>query len=263
MLYIALVLGVTYLLFLLFMPKASKKSQSRYKTEMDLSEREAFNVYENMAPELKAMSTLISHIIRADGMVYCGELSVVRNFAYEMYEDKDAEALVFASGLDCAYTAMNIQKACSQVNSFFPEYYDRYAICELLFSIVAYDKMISGNEWAVLLGILPHLNIKKHDISYFKYRYANLVNGGKHFNYRQEYSQSSGSKRTAVAKDMSQFYAVLGLEDGATQEEVQNAYRQLAKTYHPDTCQSPALQKILTEKFKEISNAYSQLKAIG
>ena len=80
MLYIALVLGVTYLLFLLFMPKASKKSQSRYKTEMDLSEREAFNVYDNMAPELKAMSTLISHIIRADGMVYCGELSVVRVF---------------------------------------------------------------------------------------------------------------------------------------------------------------------------------------
>ena len=62
---------------------------------------------------------------------------------------------------------------------------------------------------------------------------------------------------------MSQFYAVLGLEDGATQEEVQNAYRQLAKTYHPDTCQNPALQKILTEKFKEISNAYSQLKALG
>ncbi|MCQ2207681.1 MAG: DnaJ domain-containing protein [Paludibacteraceae bacterium] len=43
-------------------------------------------------------------------------------------------------------------------------------------------------------------------------------------------------------------------------DEVHSAYRKLAKKYHPDTTVNPALQSILTEKFKEISNAYNHLK---
>lgn len=51
------------------------------------------------------------------------------------------------------------------------------------------------------------------------------------------------------------YYEVLGLQRGATKEEIKNAYRKLALQYHPDRNK----EKGAEEKFKEISEAYAVL----
>ena len=56
----------------------------------------------------------------------------------------------------------------------------------------------------------------------------------------------------APARD---FYDVLGVNRGASQDEIQRAYRKLARTYHPDLNSDPAAE----ERFKEISEAYAVL----
>jgi curved DNA-binding protein len=56
----------------------------------------------------------------------------------------------------------------------------------------------------------------------------------------------------APARD---FYDVLGVSRGASQDEIQRAYRKLARTYHPDLNSDPAAE----ERFKEISEAYAVL----
>jgi curved DNA-binding protein len=56
----------------------------------------------------------------------------------------------------------------------------------------------------------------------------------------------------APARD---FYDVLGVSRGASQDEIQRAYRKLARTYHPDLNRDPAAE----ERFKEISEAYAVL----
>jgi curved DNA-binding protein len=56
----------------------------------------------------------------------------------------------------------------------------------------------------------------------------------------------------APARD---FYAALGVARGATPEEIQRAYRKLARTYHPDINKDPSAE----ERFKEVSEAYSVL----
>jgi len=56
----------------------------------------------------------------------------------------------------------------------------------------------------------------------------------------------------APARD---FYDVLGVNRGASQDEIQRAYRKLARTYHPDLNRDPAAE----ERFKEISEAYAVL----
>lgn len=51
------------------------------------------------------------------------------------------------------------------------------------------------------------------------------------------------------------FYEVLGVSRGASQEEVQEAYRKLARRYHPDVNSSPEAE----DRFKELNEAYSVL----
>ncbi len=51
------------------------------------------------------------------------------------------------------------------------------------------------------------------------------------------------------------FYEVLGVGRGAAPDDIQQAYRKLARTYHPDVNKDPGAE----ERFKEINEAYQAL----
>lgn len=51
------------------------------------------------------------------------------------------------------------------------------------------------------------------------------------------------------------FYEVLGVSRSASQDEIQQAYRQLARKYHPDVNKDPGAE----ERFKDLNEAYSVL----
>lgn len=54
---------------------------------------------------------------------------------------------------------------------------------------------------------------------------------------------------------------ILGLEPGASYEQIQEAYRDLIKVWHPDRfAHDPRLQQKAHEQLKKINEAYSQLK---
>lgn len=51
------------------------------------------------------------------------------------------------------------------------------------------------------------------------------------------------------------YYEVLGISKGASQDEIKKAFRSLARKYHPDINKEPGAE----EKFKEINEAYETL----
>ena len=55
---------------------------------------------------------------------------------------------------------------------------------------------------------------------------------------------------------MKEYYSILGLNEGATADEVKKAYRKMSKKYHPDLNPN---NKEAEEKFKQISEAYGIL----
>lgn len=58
--------------------------------------------------------------------------------------------------------------------------------------------------------------------------------------------------RRAMGKD---YYRILGLSRGATEDDIKKAYRKQALRYHPDKNKDPGAE----ERFKEIAEAYDVL----
>ena len=54
-------------------------------------------------------------------------------------------------------------------------------------------------------------------------------------------------------------YRILGVSPNATNEEVKNAYRELAKKYHPDNYANSPIADVAEEKMKEINDAYDEI----
>lgn len=54
-------------------------------------------------------------------------------------------------------------------------------------------------------------------------------------------------------------YEVLGINQGASEEEIKRAYREMVKKYHPDQYQDNPLSTLAEEKLREINEAYESL----
>ena len=56
-------------------------------------------------------------------------------------------------------------------------------------------------------------------------------------------------------------YSILGVPYGASDEEVKNAYRNLARRYHPDNyADSNPLKELAKDKMQEINAAYDEIQ---
>jgi DnaJ like chaperone protein len=79
--------------------------------------------------------------------------------------------------------------------------------------------------------------------------------------FRRQYVRAG---RGAAASSSAGSYAVLGVDPGASDDEVKRAYRKMVHEYHPDTIASKGLPEEFNtfahEKFKEIQEAYEAIK---
>ena len=55
-------------------------------------------------------------------------------------------------------------------------------------------------------------------------------------------------------------YEVLGVPSNASDDEVKRAYRELSRKYHPDGYVDNPLAGLAEEKFKEVQEAYQQIR---
>lgn len=98
---------------------------------------------------------------------------------------------------------------------------------------------------------------------FFRNIFGGGFGGSTYGNSSGGYRQGGSYQRTGTyTSNRSRYYRILGVKDGASQEEIKKAYRQLAKEHHPDKFvnASDSEKKFHENKMKEINEAYENLK---
>lgn len=193
--------------------------------------------------ELNLLS-LCTLVIRANGRVTQDELDFVRNQFVRQYGKERANA-VFRTFNQLKGREISAQRVAGYVR-MRTNYETRLQILYFLFGIAQSDGFVSADEVEQIEQIAFYLQIEKEDYISIK---AMFTTQGR---------SSSGSYNTQSSPDA---YAILGIRPEATDAEVKQAYRAMAKKYHPDKVitEDEAIKKGAEEKFKQVQQAYEQI----
>ncbi len=133
------------------------------------------------------------------------------------------------------------------------ELQDRRKMIEFLFKFTVLEDGIRNNEWNLLIQWMIDLRFNNNYIEYFKKRYAPLRTEF------DEYQRSGSSSTNYSASYLKPYYAVLGLQEGATDEEIKRAYHELALQHHPDLPKNAARIEECEAMMARVNEAYEKV----
>ena len=143
-------------------------------------------------------------------------------------------------------------------------------VIALLYALNPYDilpDVMIGWGWLddlVILGLLwRYLYAQKKKRETFQKYYKNSQQAHNDDNRTAGGNEFRGHKNNRESSSQWDPYRILGVENGASQETVKKAFRELAGKYHPDKVEHLGDEfRVLAEKrFKEIQRAYDELKS--
>ena len=125
-------------------------------------------------------------------------------------------------------------------------YEPRLILLELIYQIVYTKDPVPENELASARKIATFLEISEYDHRTIEAKYRYQRQRGANESY-----ESAG-----------QYYALLGLDDGADMSAIKKAYRQLSMKYHPDKVShlGDEFKVVAEEKMKDLNQAYEFFK---
>ena len=178
--------------------------------------------------------SLCAIVMKSDGVVSEQEMQFVQRYFVQTYGQERANSLFRRFNTEIDKSAITASSVCAKINLRLP-YEVKLQLVHFLFGLAQTDGQISGAELEKITEIASLLQIKTLD-------------------FRSVKAMFVASTESA--------YAILEIERSASDQEVKNAYRNMAKKYHPDRVitQDEALKKGAEEKFKQVQAAYEQIQ---
>ena len=130
-----------------------------------------------------------------------------------------------------------------------------------LFSMAMANGQIKQVEEGYLKDVAELIHINDYQFNVIKSKFVKEQYYQSYSYKEQKTGQNKGFSKQFFSSQNAA-YLTLELSKFATDEEVKAAYRQLAKTYHPDKQGnvSETTRKVAEQKFKEVTQAYELIK---
>lgn len=217
----------------------------------------------------RALFTTMGRLAKIDGRVTESEIHVARQIMQHMQlnavKQKEAMAL-FNQGKQPGYDVQpmltELLRVCRNRRNLL-----RMFIQLLLQAAYADGEIVQG-ELSFLQQVASGLGFSSREFqqmhamyqAQFQFRQRWQSRGQSSGGYQQQGYQSRPDSR----QDIKQAYAILGVGEQASMEEVKKAYRRLMNQYHPDKLVAKGLpeemMKAANEKTQQIKEAYEMIK---
>ena len=129
------------------------------------------------------------------------------------------------------------------------------AFVHKLFKLTIVEDGIHNDEWNLLMKIMEEMDFNHNFINYFIRRYKSL---------RTESENSSNNESTSTEEKsislLKPYYDLLGLDVGASDEEIKKAYHNLALQHHPDMKKNAGRTKECEEMMAKINEAVEKIR---
>lgn len=218
------------------------------------------NPYGEDGPSAKARSmvfcasaaAMLAKLAKADGRVTSDEIKSVER----AFERLNFQSSARAYAVDVFRRAKDDNHSIYEYASEFASAIDSVDVRELFYGLLwdlAFSDGAAGEvELSILRQITGSLKVR---FDWFGYYYRSHVGGG----------ERSGCGGAARAEDtLLAAYRILNVPPSATDEEVKNAYRDLAKKNHPDLLRAQGLPEEMvgqaTERMKRINDAWQTIR---
>lgn len=189
---------------------------------------------------------ILMHIARIDGEVSRDEVQTIqRFFQFNLRYNQTQMRWVKDLIKEATSSTISLEDLLQEFKSTFA-YEPRLILLELVYQILYTKSTVPESELDIARYIARYLDINAYDHRTIEAKY--------------QYRNRQHAARSADMAD--QYFAVLGLDRGATEDEIKKAYRKLSMQYHPDKVRhlGEEFRAVAEEKMKEINAAYDYFK---
>ena len=200
---------------------------------------------------VEALVGLLVRLAEVDGELDRREVTAIRTF-FQQNLGYSGEKLLWIRDLiqEARGSTTSVAELCDRVVGTF-DLQARFIVMEILGRVAVADGVVDQREQAFLDEVAQRLGL------------APFLRG---FGWHQGGGFHQGRQAGPSAEDrVSAALAALGLEPGASADEIKQTWRRLSKEHHPDrvTHLGEEFRQVAEERMRKINAAYDELKQAG